>query len=677
MISNSRKKSETFVVVTLALLIFIVPFFDGSASILGGAVSQTMVMLFLLAGLLLLTKMESFPLEFSYLHLLSGFFLLAISVAASFAAYPARAWNSVGVSLLLLFFFFAASLFNKEKLLQTVLISLLVAILFQALIGIHQALDIDFYRQFLPQFAQSNLEPNLRGGELRIVGGFINPNYFAALINVGIAITIAIALFFKSWNWQRIAAVVAAPILLVALLLSGSKGGLITLAAVLCLLAILKDRRILWGLLIVLLLLVAIPNPLKDQMQHAITADPFVAMRPDIWAGSLQMFADHSILGVGPAQYAQYSHLYAPTTDFLLVHHSIVQIIAHNSFLHALAEYGLLGMIPLLIMAAGFAAILWRQLREKNSYLTGLAVALISILIHSMVDNVLNNRALLIIAITMLAVLISSDGKSWLLKTRGSLRHGSLKKSFFAVIGLAIFVLFFLYQILLPYRFQTSLRNINQTASTAMAELDSEEVKTQGMLHLLQVRQEARELVESNAGRVGGWRTLASIEKKLFITTGRIEHLAAAESGYRAANQVVGGNSRYDHYNLLALQFDLIQKGYPKTEEMVERLQQMADAAVDSWPTRAAYYQTAATVYRSIGEAEMAIGLLLEAVELEPNYLAALQDLSNLATEAGDALLQARVSNMVKTALERRKKGVPPDQTDLYGWQIIAIPQVR
>lgn len=72
------------------------------------------------------------------------------------------------------------------------------------------------------------------------------------------------------------------------------------LALTIGVLAFLKDRRVIWLLLLVVILLVLIPNPVRDGFLRAITADPYITMRPGIWGSAVSMTLDNPLVGSGP-----------------------------------------------------------------------------------------------------------------------------------------------------------------------------------------------------------------------------------------------------------------------------------------------------------------------------------------------------------------------------------------
>ena len=82
-------------------------------------------------------------------------------------------------------------------------------------------------------------------------------------------------------------------------------------------------------------------------------ADANVASRQALWMGAIRMAADHPVLGVGPGRFGVESRRYVRNSP-LDIDHPVV----HNSYLHVLAETGLLGLAAFL----GFVGSTWRLL---------------------------------------------------------------------------------------------------------------------------------------------------------------------------------------------------------------------------------------------------------------------------------------------------------------------------
>ena len=81
-------------------------------------------------------------------------------------------------------------------------------------------------------------------------------------------------------------------------------------------------------------------------------ADKNVAAREALWTGAVRMAADRPLIGVGPGRFGTESPRYVRNNPIPLGETPVV----HNSYLHVLAEIGLLGLhrlrrLPRLLVA--------------------------------------------------------------------------------------------------------------------------------------------------------------------------------------------------------------------------------------------------------------------------------------------------------------------------------------
>lgn len=199
-----------------------------------------------------------------------------------------------------------------------------------------------------------------------------------------------------------------------ALVMSGSRGGLITAAAVSVLAALLwygrRDRRL---ELIGLATVIAGAAAVLWKVRHGLSA----STRINVWTSALHMIRDHPIFGVGPDNFLYYyfnhSIAFDPRnpikTDCLppgspalnVKHYMLAQAWRepclshpHNVVLDAWLSTGILGLVALAALLAGFALLTIRNLRRfpsPSGHARTIVVACLAIvaatLAHGMVDN--------------------------------------------------------------------------------------------------------------------------------------------------------------------------------------------------------------------------------------------------------------------------------------------------
>lgn len=201
-----------------------------------------------------------------------------------------------------------------------------------------------------------------RSGGLRVYGTFDQPNPYAAYINMPLSIALALALLTRDWI-TRLLAGITAVLLLLAELLSQSRGGEIALIAALAFILFIGMHgvrvvmrvgiiAILGGICAALLGL--LPSTLTDTIPQFLgltkislsapsAQDYSTAERLAHWIAGLNMYFAHPLLGVGIGNYPD---AYAPyhVTIFLdpLGH-------AHNYYINIAAEMGTIGLIVYLL----------------------------------------------------------------------------------------------------------------------------------------------------------------------------------------------------------------------------------------------------------------------------------------------------------------------------------------
>jgi O-antigen ligase len=202
----------------------------------------------------------------------------------------------------------------------------------------------------------------IRSGGLRVYGTFDQPNPYAAYINMPLSIAFALTLLTRDWL-TRLLAGITAIMLLLAELLSQSRGGEIALIAALAFILFvgMHGVRVLMrvGIIVILgglaaALIGLLPSTLTGTIpkflgltQISLSApsaqDYSTAERLAHWIAGLNMYLDHPILGVGIGNYPD---AYAPyhVTIFLdpLGH-------AHNYYINIAAEMGTIGLIVYLL----------------------------------------------------------------------------------------------------------------------------------------------------------------------------------------------------------------------------------------------------------------------------------------------------------------------------------------
>src|SRR5271157_439663 len=226
-------------------------------------------------------------------------------------------------------------------------------------------------------------------------GPYVNRNHFAGFAELLIPVAL-VPLFLGKVRRERLFLVALFAIVpIVALLLSASRGGIISLAVQMVILFLLllmrrvRSKHVLVGGMVVLCAALAISwigvqqavERFADYQTLEVTAGKRAAMRRDTWA----IFLDHPVIGTGLGTLQMVFPRYDSLYDGKIVNHT------HNDYLEALAETGVLGGL----CCAWFLGVLLleslRGLAELGSSfgaslnLSGL-VGCSGLLVHSLVD---------------------------------------------------------------------------------------------------------------------------------------------------------------------------------------------------------------------------------------------------------------------------------------------------
>ena len=237
--------------------------------------------------------------------------------------------------------------------------------------------------------------PRLGG---RIYGPYVNHNHYAGLMEMLVPIPLVMSLSRLAHEKTRIAAGIAAAIMVGTVFLSGSRGGMLSVFAELAVLAIILFRqrrslRIAVGLLAFSIVLISLLAWLGGKELTTVVGSISTEARGEISGGvrlsiakdGLRMFTHRPVLGWGlgtfPVVYPQFRSFY---TNFVVNE-------AHNDYVQLLSEMGVLGFG---IMLWYLLLVFWHAQRKISNWTTQVTGAVtlactlgvIGILVHSLVD---------------------------------------------------------------------------------------------------------------------------------------------------------------------------------------------------------------------------------------------------------------------------------------------------
>ena len=238
-------------------------------------------------------------------------------------------------------------------------------------------------------------QPSMGGA---IYGPYVNHNHYAGLMEMLVPILLVLSLTRLAGEKERMAAGVAAAIMIGTVFLSGSRGGMLAIFVELAFFAVVllgqrRNPRIVVGAVVFAVVLVGLLTWLGGKELTSRVSSISTEARTELSGGTrlsidrdaLRMFGNKPVFGWGlgtfPVVYPQYRSFY---TNFFVNE-------AHNDYLQLLAEMGLLGFGTMV----WFIIVLYRSAMPKIANWTSdvsgavtLACTLgfTGILVHSLLD---------------------------------------------------------------------------------------------------------------------------------------------------------------------------------------------------------------------------------------------------------------------------------------------------
>jgi O-antigen ligase len=232
------------------------------------------------------------------------------------------------------------------------------------------------------------------GGD--VFGPFVNRNHFAGFIELVVPVGLSL-LMFRGLHRDRVAMVALLTIIPIgALILSSSRGGMVSFGLEVGVLVLLartrKGREGPWILaigMVALAVVVLIPwlgaGRAIERLSKTRVSDVTLTRRASMFRGAQHIFFDHPIKGAGLGALVSVYPRYETIYDGLIVDH------VHNDYIEALAETGLLGGLCGLV----FLGLLYREGRKSfvaeqghfsRALHAGAIAAVCGLLLHSWVD---------------------------------------------------------------------------------------------------------------------------------------------------------------------------------------------------------------------------------------------------------------------------------------------------
>lgn len=420
----------------------------------------------------------------------------------------------------------------------------------------------------------------------RSAGMFGIPNSLAGLIELMVPVCLGLVFSRAVRPATKIVCGWVAALFIVAVVLTGSRGGWIGLGAALLLWPLLAGRdwrKKVLGAMAVLFCVVAGLWALYQGSDYARQRiDPFLegtfeTSRPLIWKAGWQMWLESPWLGRGAAAYNVLFDQYRPR-GFLNEPDW-----THNDYLNTLSDYGLVGfalwfVAGTVLFAAGWAAVR-RARREVTStenifalakWKLGLLLGLVAYAVHLGVDFHTKIPALAFAA-AMVAALLLRDERAWQRPVRAL-------PAWMACVGLVVTVLG------LGWRLASPLYRAEGIRAEARRSIERYAKKGEGNLPEIAAtaRRALTRAVRIDPGNGQAWSDLAYVTVQAWqggrselVSLGRFAELAADEALKRCAVDA-------EFWVRKAVALD-VQRGRSETESCYRRALELAPHSPTWW----------------------------------------------------------------------------------------------
>jgi putative inorganic carbon (HCO3(-)) transporter len=270
-----------------------------------------------------------------------GVFLGVFILSSIFSVYPPKSFDRLRlIPGEMSFFFISLAAIKDKKFLKTVLAVLLISASLESIYGIIQ---------YFTGLNVLGTEGVAAFG--RIKGTMAHQSKLGALMALILPVGTALALNKDA----RARYIVASVLVSVCLILTFIRGAWLGAAAAILALAIVKEKRLIFVLLITVLLIFII-KPTRERIVRTFTPGLSETLRMEMMKASLKMFADRPILGQGPNTFQKvFYEKYLPESSKQYFDDGVRGFShPHNTYLGILSDTGVLGFGAFVFLIAFF-----------------------------------------------------------------------------------------------------------------------------------------------------------------------------------------------------------------------------------------------------------------------------------------------------------------------------------
>lgn len=457
----------------------------------------------------------------------------------------------------------------------------------------------------------------------RVSGTFFNPNMLAGYITVPAVFALSLIVNGDRRVAGRIGKALLAALFMASLatiILSGSRGGLVSFMAGSFIVLWLRSRRfslVFAALLAVSVLLV--PNPVKERV---FSDEPFAYSRAGIWKSSLRMAADHP-MGVGLGNFKYQWDRYNFPIEESAVRYGKKAGTAHNEYLHFTAETGIPGLMAIFAGIYVVLGGLWPPARSpasgrERSAAVGALGGVTAVLVHSALDSNFHEPGIVFMFIFTVCIGMEAGALQRARFMSSGVPEASKKRLAALVCVLAVLL---------------AAWAVKQEAARYYFEKGGQAMKSSGPAAALMPTERAVFLDPSNAAYR---ERAASVQYALFKGTGDETHLKGAFEELFEAERLNPDYSRFPAV-MASIKAEVADGlGDPaKRRALIESAIEDMGRALGSSPFDAELTYRKAALHERLGETGREEELLTRLRELEPNFLRGRYALALLYSRTG------------------------------------------
>ena len=202
----------------------------------------------------------------------------------------------------------------------------------------------------------------------RVFSTWENPNILAGYLDIVVCLALGLAVGLS--GWRRGLALTILVLALACLGMTYARGACLVIAVILAGYGILRDWRVLLGIVVIGAGILFFDPVLSDRLLSVFTRiDTSSEMRIAFWESTVAMVLDHPFLGIG---WAMYFMVY-PEYDFYLQGAPVKIVHAHNMYLNYAAEIGIPGALAFFWFFFGSLLLAFRLPRKTPPWADVLA----------------------------------------------------------------------------------------------------------------------------------------------------------------------------------------------------------------------------------------------------------------------------------------------------------------